>query len=75
MAEEMEFFEIAHQAEVVPEETPEQRDERLKREEYARRNAQATKDREEILQRNGVLKPGEKLDMDAEAAIRQRCCF
>jgi hypothetical protein len=75
MAEEMEFFEIVHEAEVAPEETPEQREARLKREDYARRNAEAVKDREDILRRNGVIGPDETLDMDAEAAIRQRCCF
>jgi hypothetical protein len=56
-------------------ETPEERDERLKREDYIRRNAQAVKDREDILRRNGVIAPDEILTMDAEAALRQRCCF
>jgi len=57
------------------EETPEQREERLKREDYARRWHQAAIEREDILRRNGVIGPDDKLDMDLEAAIRQRCCF
>ena len=58
-----------------PPETAEQRDARLKLEDYARRNAEAVKEREDILRRNGVIGPDETLDMDAEAALRQRCCF
>lgn len=57
------------------EETPEQREARLKREDYAQRNAEAIAEREDILRRNGVIGPDETLDMDAEAALRQRCCF
>lgn len=59
----------------LPEETPEQRDARLKREDYARRNAEAVKEREDILKRNGVIGPDETLDVDMEAALRARCCF
>lgn len=57
------------------EETFEEREERLKREDYARRNLQAIKDREEIMRRNGVLKPNEPFSMDPDAAVNQRCCF
>jgi hypothetical protein len=77
MSEEMEeMAEAAFVEEAAPEveETAAQHDERLKREDYARRNAQAIKEREDILRRNNVLKPGEALTMDTEAAIRQRCC-
>lgn len=56
-------------------ETPEQRDVRLKREDYARRNLEAVKEREDILKRNGVIGPDETLDVDMEAALRARCCF
>lgn len=56
------------------EETPEQREERLKREDYQRRNEQAIKEREEILRRNGVLKPDEPFSMDPDAAVNLRCC-
>ena len=55
-------------------ETHEEREERIKREDYARRNAQAIKDREDVLRRNGVLKADEPFSMDTEAALRQRCC-
>jgi len=55
-------------------ETPEQRDERLKKEDYARRNAEAIRQREEIMRRNGVIAPDEPFSMDEEAAVRQRCC-
>jgi hypothetical protein len=55
-------------------ETPEQREERLKREDYARRNAEAIREREDIMRRNGVIGPDESLTTDMEAAIRQRCC-
>jgi DNA-binding IclR family transcriptional regulator len=60
---------------LVAKETPEQRDARLKREDYARRNAEAIKEREDIFRRNGLLKQDETLDVDMEAALRQRCCF
>lgn len=58
----------------APEETFEERDARLKREDYIRRNAEAIKDREDILRRNGVIGPDEQLTMDTEAALRLRCC-
>jgi hypothetical protein len=61
--------------EAVPEETFEERDARLKREDYERRDAEQWEERERILQRNGVLKEGEKLSRDPEAAVRLRCCF
>lgn len=57
------------------EETFEQREARLKREDYARRNLAAIPEREDVLRRNGVIGPDEKLTMDTEAAIRQRCCI
>lgn len=84
MQEEVEEIEeTAFQNEAAPEvfeneaapETPEERDERLKREDYIRRNAEAVKQREDILRRNKVIAPDEILTMDAEAALRQRCCF
>lgn len=88
MVEEMDFIaeEAAVEAEATPqvvEETLEERkerlrrenEERLKREDYARRNEEAIREREDILRRNGVIGPDETLDMDTEAAIRQRCCF
>lgn len=46
-------------------ETPEQRDARLNREDYERRDAEAWKERERIL---GAPQP-----RDAEGAVRQRC--
>ena len=55
-------------------ETPEEREERLKREDYARRNLQAGIERERILRSNGVIGPDEPFSMDTEAALRQRCC-
>jgi hypothetical protein len=69
--------EAAAQAEEAPaqtEETFEQREERLRREEYERRNLEAIASREEILRRNGVLKPDEPFSMDPEAAVNLRCC-
>jgi hypothetical protein len=66
---------VASAAAAEPKETVEQREERLKREDYARRNIQAIKDREDILRRNGVLKPDEPFSMDPEAAVNQRCCI
>jgi hypothetical protein len=63
------------QALALPEETFEQREQRLKREEYARRNAEAIKDREAILRRNKVIGPDEPFSMDPDAAVNQRCCF
>jgi len=56
-------------------ETAEEIEQRLRREDYARRNAQAIKDREDILRRNGVIGPDEILTTDMEAALRQRCCL
>jgi hypothetical protein len=56
------------------EETSAQRDERLQREDYAKRLELAIAEREDILRRNGVIGPKETLTMDTEAAIRQRCC-
>ena len=58
-----------------PEETFEQSQERLKREDYARRNLQAIKDREDIFRRNGLINPDEPFTMDPEAAVNQRCCI
>jgi hypothetical protein len=76
MVEEMEaLVEVVHDAEVVPEETSAQRDLRLKREDYARRNEKAIAEREDIFRRNRLLEPDESLTMDTEAAIRQRCCL
>jgi hypothetical protein len=63
------------QIEVPPQETFEQKELRLKREDYIRRNAQVIKEREEILRRNGVLKEDEPFSMDPDAAVNQRCCF
>lgn len=76
MTEEME--EMAEEAtiEAPPkQETPEEREARLKREDYARRNAEAIKDRERIFRENGLIGPDETLTMDTEAAIAQRCCI
>jgi hypothetical protein len=56
------------------EETFEQRDERLKREDYQRRNLQEIKEREEIYRRNKVIAPDEPFTMDPNAAVNQRCC-
>ena len=58
-----------------PVETYEEREARLKREDYARRNAEAIKDRERIFRENGLIGPDETLTMDTEAAIAQRCCI
>jgi hypothetical protein len=55
--------------EAAPEESFEQREARLKREDYARRNLEAMKDYERI---TGQPHPSRK---NPEAAIRQRCCF
>lgn len=57
------------------EETPEERDERLKREDYIQRDEAAWAERERIYRDNGLLKEGEHLSRDPEAAIRGRCCF
>lgn len=46
-------------------ETPEQRDARLNREDYEKRDAEAWKERERIM---GAPQP-----RDAEGAVRQRC--
>lgn len=75
MFEEIEEVAEAPAAAPEAEETPEQHEARLKREEYARRNDEAIKEREDILRRNGVIGPDETLTMDREAALRQRCCF
>lgn len=75
MEEEIQEMDETAAVEAAPEETSEQRDERLKREDYARRWQQAAIEREDILRRNGVIGPNDKLDMDLEAALRQRCCF
>lgn len=57
------------------EEPPEQREERLKREDYARRNLEAMAEYEEILSRNGVSNPVHPSRNDSDAAVNQRCCF
>lgn len=57
------------------EETFEQRDERLKREDYQRRNLEAIAEREDIFRRNKVIGPDEPFTMDPNAAVHQRCCF
>jgi hypothetical protein len=57
------------------EETPEEKDARIKREDYARRATQAAIEREEIFRRNGLIGPDETLTMDIEAAVAQRCCI
>lgn len=78
MSEEMELLEV-HEAEFVETlptpETFEQKQERLRREDYARRNAEAMVEREAILRRNGLLKDDEPFTPDTEAAISSRCCF
>lgn len=74
MFEEVEEVAETPAVEAAPEETPEQRDERLKREDYARRNLEAIREREDILRRNGVIGPDEAMTMDLEAALRLRCC-
>jgi hypothetical protein len=56
-------------------ETPEQREERLKREDYQRRNLEAIKDRERIFRENKLIGPDEPFTMDPDAAVNQRCCF
>ena len=63
-----EFEDIVEETPVVEPtpETPEQREERLKREDYARRDAEAWAERERIM--------GEPQSRDPEAAAR-RCCF
>jgi hypothetical protein len=66
---------IQELAAAQPEETFEEREARLKREDYQRRNLQAIKDREEIMRRNGVLSADEPFSMDADAAVRARCCL
>ena len=71
-----EEMEIIEEANITPaDEAPEQIQARLAIAEYRRRNEQAIREREEIFRRNGLLKPGESLTMDIEAAVRQRCCF
>jgi hypothetical protein len=77
-AMEEEMVEVAPaviEAPVVAQETPEQRDQRLAREDYARRNLQAIAEREAILRRNKVIAPDEIFTMDPDAAVNQRCCF
>jgi primosomal protein N'' len=61
--------------EAAPEETFEEREARLKRQDYERRNLEAIKEREDILRRNKVLAEDEPFSMDPDAAVRQRCCF
>lgn len=70
--EEVEVAAIEAGPEVV--ETFEEREARLKREDYARRNLEAIKERERILRANKVLQPGEAFSMDADAAVNLRCC-
>lgn len=67
MEEEVLIAEEPQPVQALAEETPEQRDARLKREDYERRDAEAWKDRERIL---GAPQP-----RDPEAAKRSRCCF
>lgn len=55
-------------------ETTEEREARLKREDYARRDAEQWADRERIYRENGLLKEDESLSRDPEAALRGRCC-
>ena len=55
------------EVQAAPEETPEERDKRLKLEDYARRDAEAWAERERIM--------GAPQQRDPEAAKRQRCCF
>lgn len=77
MAEEIkETQEMAQAAPVVPpkEETFEEKQERLKREDYTARNAEALKERERILRSNGLLKPGEPFVVESKWANR-KCCF
>src|SRR5262245_44781869 len=56
------------------EETFEQRQARQAREDYERRNLEAIKEREEIFRREGLLKEGESLNMDPQAALDAQCC-
>lgn len=70
-----ELEEVIEEMPVAPVETSEQREARLKREDYERRLAAAVEERQDILRRNGVIGPDDTLTMDTEAAIRQRCCF
>jgi hypothetical protein len=66
---------VAVEAAPAAEETFEQRDERLKREDYQRRNLEQIKEREDIFRRNKVIGPDETFTMDPNAAVNQRCCF
>jgi uncharacterized secreted protein with C-terminal beta-propeller domain len=67
------LVEVVHKAEIV--ETYEERDARLRLEDYQRRNLEAIREREAIMRRNGVLAPDEPFSMDPDAAVNQRCCF
>ena len=62
------------QALAAVEETPEQRQARLSREDYQRRNLQAIADREDVYRRNKLIKPDEPFTMDPTAAVDQWCC-
>ena len=53
----------------APEETPEERDARLKREDFQRRNLHAMDEYEKIV---GSPHPSRN---DPDAAVSQRCCF
>jgi hypothetical protein len=75
MMEAMGAIAIEIEAPPAVEETFEEREARLKREDYERRNLEAIKEREDILRRNKVLAEGESFSMDPDAAVRQRCCF
>lgn len=61
-------------AAVTPE-TWEEKQARLAREDYARRNAEEMKAREAILRANGDLQPDESLNMDPQAALDAQCCL
>jgi hypothetical protein len=68
---------IAEEASTAPvvEETFEEKQARLRREDYQRRNLQAMAEYEEILSRNGVSNPVHPSRQDPDAAVNQRCCF
>lgn len=82
MAEEMEeteaLAEVVHEAEfveVAPKaETFDEKQQRLAREDYARRNEEAIAEREEIFRRNKLLKEDEPFEMDPKAG-NARCCI
>lgn len=66
--------EMAEAVNITPaDESPEQIQKRIEREEWRLRAEAAHRDREDIFRRNGLLKPGESLPVD-EAALNARCC-